>query len=333
LLKTRASSRKISRARSVLSGRIAAKLVFPSSTAHHRGSGMPENRTGAGNTVRCNDFSGGLVPPSFGPGSMEKACQSSSPPGYSGAVRTFSPPPGTDADTENRCSKRRGSQVASPSGRAVVTPVGWSINALPGPTGEDHPGALGREHRGRAQAQARVRAGDHDRAAVLIVDVIVAPSPHVRMPTPGRESIFATNYLGHAALTWLLMSALRAGDSARVVTVSSIAHRGKGFDVEDLGFEHRRFRMVHAYAQSKLAGLMFALELQERLRAEGSAVLSAAAHPGFTGTELAAAGARNQGLGAAARPSNAVAKALSQSVPRRHPADAVRDDPTWRTGR
>lgn len=67
--------------------------------------------------------------------------------------------------------------------------------------------------------------------------------------------------------------------------------------------------------QAKLAVLMFAVELQERLRAEGSSVLSVAAHPGFTGTEIAAAGARNQGLGAVARPLNALTKALSQSVP------------------
>jgi protochlorophyllide reductase len=73
--------------------------------------------------------------------------------------------------------------------------------------------------------------------------------------------------------------------------------------------------MAHAYSQSKLAVLMFALELHKRLRAEGSPVLSVAAHPGFTATEIAAAGARNQGLGAFARPLNAMTKALSQPVP------------------
>ncbi|MGZ0153567.1 SDR family NAD(P)-dependent oxidoreductase [Kribbella sp. WER1] len=127
--------------------------------------------------------------------------------------------------------------------------------------------------------------------------------------------MLATNYLGHAALTWLLMPALRAAEDARVVTVSSIAHRGKGFDVEDLNFERRRFRMAYAYSQSKLAVLMFALELQERLEAAGSPVISVAAHPGFTGTEMGGAGARNQGLGAVARPLNALTKALSQPVP------------------
>jgi NAD(P)-dependent dehydrogenase (short-subunit alcohol dehydrogenase family) len=163
-----------------------------------------------------------------------------------------------------------------------------------------------------AAAEIRDRTGD---CVDLLIDNAGIPSGRLRRTAEGHESIFATNYLGHAALTWLLMPALRAGDSARVVTVSSIAHRGKGFDVEDPGFEHRRFRMAYAYSQSKLACLMFALELQERLAAEGSSVVSVAAHPGFTGTEVGAAGARNQGLGALARPLNALTKALSQSVP------------------
>ncbi|TCC24679.1 oxidoreductase [Kribbella speibonae] len=163
----------------------------------------------------------------------------------------------------------------------------------------------------KAAADLRERTGDR---VDLLIDNAGIPAGKFRRTVDGHESILATNYLGHAALTWLLMPALRAGDSARVVTVSSVAQRGKGFDVEDPNFEHRRFRMAHAYSQSKLAGLMFALELQKRLSAEGSSVISVAAHPGFTATEIGAAGARNQGLGALARPLNALTKALSQSV-------------------
>ncbi|GAA1594472.1 SDR family NAD(P)-dependent oxidoreductase [Kribbella karoonensis] len=161
-------------------------------------------------------------------------------------------------------------------------------------------------------AEIRERTGD--RVDVLI-DNAGIPAGRLRRTVDGHESILATNYLGHAALTWLLMPALRAAGAARVVAVSSIAHRGRGFDVEDLNFERRRFRMASAYSQSKLAGLMFALELQERLRGEGSEVISVGAHAGFTGTEIGAAGARNQGLGAVAGPLNALTKALSQSVP------------------
>lgn len=160
-------------------------------------------------------------------------------------------------------------------------------------------------------AEIRERTGD--RVDVLI-DNAGIPAGRLRRTVDGYESILATNYLGHAALTWLLMPQLRAAGRARVVTVSSMAQRGKGFDVDDLNFERRRFRMAHAYSQSKLAGLLFALELQDRLRAEGSPVISVAAHPGFTATEIGAAGARNQGLGAVARPLNALTKALSQPV-------------------
>lgn len=163
----------------------------------------------------------------------------------------------------------------------------------------------------KAAADLRERTGDR---VDLLIDNAGIPAGRFRRTVDGHESILATNYLGHAALTWLLMPALREGDSARVVTVSSMAQRGKGFDVEDPNFEHRRFRMAHAYSQSKLAGLMFALELQKRLSAEGSSMISVAAHPGFTATEIGAAGARNQGLGALARPLNALTKALSQSV-------------------
>jgi protochlorophyllide reductase len=163
-----------------------------------------------------------------------------------------------------------------------------------------------------AAADIRDRTGDQ---VDLLIDNAGIPAGRLRRTADGHESIFATNYLGHAALTWLLMPALRRGRSARVVAVSSIAHRGKGFDVEDPGFERRRFRMAYAYSQSKLALLMFSVELQARLRAAGSPVLSVAAHPGFTGTDIGAAGARNQGLGAFARPLNAITKALSQSVP------------------
>ncbi|MGW7683965.1 SDR family NAD(P)-dependent oxidoreductase [Kribbella sp. NPDC054772] len=67
-------------------------------------------------------------------------------------------------------------------------------------------------------------------------------------------------------------------------------------------------------AAAAVGGELVVLDLQHRLRAEGSSMLSVAAHPGFTATEIAAAGARNQGLGAFARPLNAMTKAMSQPV-------------------
>ncbi len=115
----------------------------------------------------------------------------------------------------------------------------------------------------------------------------------------GFETQFGTNHLGHAALTWLLMPALRGGRDARVVTVSSlVALRGR-IDLRDPHFARRRYNPATAYAQSKLANLIFAVELDRRLRAAADTadgtpgVLSVAAHPGYTATGLAGSMARS----------------------------------------
>jgi NAD(P)-dependent dehydrogenase (short-subunit alcohol dehydrogenase family) len=102
----------------------------------------------------------------------------------------------------------------------------------------------------------------------------------------GFEIQFGTNHLGHAALTWLLMPALRGGDTARVVTVSSLAAQRGQIDLADPNFERRRYNPAAAYGQAKLANQVFAVELDRRLRAEGVEVRSLAAHPGFTATGL-----------------------------------------------
>jgi NAD(P)-dependent dehydrogenase (short-subunit alcohol dehydrogenase family) len=102
----------------------------------------------------------------------------------------------------------------------------------------------------------------------------------------GFETQIGTNHLGHAALTWLLMPALRRAGRARVVTLSSLAHRGGDLDVDDLHFTRRRYRPDRAYSASKLANLLFAAELDRRLRVAGDDVISVAAHPGLTATEL-----------------------------------------------
>ncbi|TDH50282.1 SDR family NAD(P)-dependent oxidoreductase [Mycobacterium eburneum] len=99
----------------------------------------------------------------------------------------------------------------------------------------------------------------------------------------GFETQFGVNHLGHFALTGLLLD--RIGD--RVVTLSSIAHRQTPkLWIDDLNYEHRRYQRNLAYAQSKLANLMFARELQRRLTEVGSATRSYAVHPGVSGTDL-----------------------------------------------
>ncbi|MGQ0573726.1 MAG: oxidoreductase [Pseudonocardia sp.] len=137
----------------------------------------------------------------------------------------------------------------------------------------------------RAAADVRVRTGDA--LHVLMNNAGVMGTPPMTT-VDGFELQIATNHLGHAALTWLLMPALRAAGAARVVTLSSLAHQGGGLDVDDLHFRRRNYFAGRAYSQSKLANLLFTAELDRRLRARGDDVRSVAAHPGVTGTELLA---------------------------------------------
>jgi NAD(P)-dependent dehydrogenase (short-subunit alcohol dehydrogenase family) len=108
--------------------------------------------------------------------------------------------------------------------------------------------------------------------------------------TDGFELQFGTNHLGHFALTALLIESMQGRDGARVVTVSSGAHRFGRIDFDDLQGE-RKYRRWGAYGQSKLANLLFAFELDRRLRASGSTVRSLAAHPGYAATHLQSAAA------------------------------------------
>ena len=101
----------------------------------------------------------------------------------------------------------------------------------------------------------------------------------------GFETQFGTNHLGHFALTGLLMDQLRQSPNARVVTVSSIYHRRGRIDFDNLNSEHS-YSKTRAYAQSKLANLLFTFELQRRSQAAGANTIAAAAHPGWTATNL-----------------------------------------------
>lgn len=123
------------------------------------------------------------------------------------------------------------------------------------------------------------------------IDILVNNAGIMAVPravtTDGFESQFGTNFLGHFALTARLWPALVAAPAARVVTVSSgVALVGR-IDLQDLNGE-RRYGRWRAYAQSKLADLLFALELDRRVRRHGLPVMSVAAHPGFAATNLQA---------------------------------------------
>lgn len=120
---------------------------------------------------------------------------------------------------------------------------------------------------------------------LLINNAGVMTPPTRRTTADGFELQFGTNYLGHFALTAHLMPLLRAGKDPRVVTLSSVAARAGAIDFDDLNAE-RGYRPMPVYSQSKLACLMFALELQRRSDAGGWGVTSIAAHPGIARTEL-----------------------------------------------
>ncbi len=105
------------------------------------------------------------------------------------------------------------------------------------------------------------------------------------LTSDGFERQFATNHLGHFALTGLLVPTLLQAPHPRVVTISSIAHRRGRIAFDDLQTE-RPYNGRVAYGQSKLANLMFALELDRRARAVSSRLVSVAAHPGVATTNF-----------------------------------------------
>ncbi len=119
----------------------------------------------------------------------------------------------------------------------------------------------------------------------LINNAAIMAPPQRVASADGYELQLATNYLGHFALTAHLLPLLRKSDSARVVTLSSIAAARGTLDFDDLQSE-RSYNPYASYSQSKLAGLMFALELQRRSEAQGWGIRSIAAHPGVAVTEL-----------------------------------------------
>lgn len=135
------------------------------------------------------------------------------------------------------------------------------------------------------EAAATVRDLTGDVLDVLMNNAGVWATAHGRT-ADGFELQFGTNHLGHAALTWLLMPALRGATAARVVTLSSVTAFGAHLRLDDLNTEHHRYHAAVAYGQTKLANQVFGVELDRRLRAAGSTVQSVLAHPGFAHTAL-----------------------------------------------
>jgi NAD(P)-dependent dehydrogenase (short-subunit alcohol dehydrogenase family) len=130
-------------------------------------------------------------------------------------------------------------------------------------------------------------SSSHESLDLLINNAGVMAPPR-RETADGFELQFGVNHLGHFALTGLLLGAMQGREDARVATVSSTAHKMGRIDFDDPQRQRRYFRWS-AYGQSKLANVLFARELDKRLRAVGSNVKSLAAHPGYSATNLQSA--------------------------------------------
>ena len=136
---------------------------------------------------------------------------------------------------------------------------------------------------------------------ILINNAAVMNPPQRKVTKDGFELQMGTNYFGHFALTAQLLPLLQKGNKPRVVTMSSVAHLSGVINFDDLQSE-RNYKPMVTYAQSKLACLMLAFELQRRSDAASWGISSMAAHPGISRTELIPNGAgKNSPAGIARR--------------------------------
>ncbi|WP_243057592.1 oxidoreductase [Nocardioides sp. SR21] len=130
-------------------------------------------------------------------------------------------------------------------------------------------------------SSVREFAGSVGPVDVLVNNAGVMAVPYGRT-VDGFETQLGTNHLGHFALTNLLLPSI----SDRVVVISSDAHARGEVDLDDLDWQRRRYKPFRAYRASKLANLLFLLELDRRLRETGSSVRAVGAHPGSTATSI-----------------------------------------------
>jgi len=136
----------------------------------------------------------------------------------------------------------------------------------------------------------------HRSLRALVNNAGVMALPY-RKTEDGFEMQFGTNHLGHFALTGLLLDTLLATPAARVVNVSSGAHRMGRIRFDDLDWKRGYYKWF-AYGQSKLANLLFTYELQRRADAAGAKLLAVGCHPGYAATNLQSAGPRMSGASA-----------------------------------
>jgi NAD(P)-dependent dehydrogenase (short-subunit alcohol dehydrogenase family) len=139
----------------------------------------------------------------------------------------------------------------------------------------------------RSAAQSFLGTGRH--IDMLINNAGVMALPDRRVTSDGFELQLGTNHFGHFALTGLLLPSVLTAPAGRIVTVSSIAHRGATMDFDNLNWEHD-YKPWPAYRRTKLANLLFGLELHRRLSRARASAMSIVVHPGVSNTNLFAAG-------------------------------------------
>jgi NAD(P)-dependent dehydrogenase (short-subunit alcohol dehydrogenase family) len=147
----------------------------------------------------------------------------------------------------------------------------------------------------------------HDQIDLLINNAGIMGVPLSRT-NEGVELQLGTNHVGHFALTARLFPLLAKAPAARIVTVSSNLHKGATLDLADTS-SLKSYSGQKAYGRSKLANLLFALELNRRLHAVNSTVISVAAHPGWSQSQLAA-----NGPGASSKPLSQVFSTLATKL-------------------
>lgn len=125
----------------------------------------------------------------------------------------------------------------------------------------------------------------HQRLDVLVNNAGIMAVPY-SLTEDGFESQVGTNHLGHFALTGRLLAVLLNTPGARVVNVSSTAHRAGRMDFDNLLFENGRYTPFRAYCRSKLANLLFTFELQRRFEQAGVEAMALSAHPGMATTNI-----------------------------------------------
>lgn len=135
------------------------------------------------------------------------------------------------------------------------------------------------------RSAAELLKSRHSRLDIQVNNAGIMTLPYTKTKD-GFEMLLGTNYLGHFALTGQLLELTRSTPGSRIVTVTSLSERVGKLPLDDLNWEKSGYSRRGAYARSKLANLVFALELGRRLRKAGSNTISVAAHPGYSATNI-----------------------------------------------